>query len=230
MMESNAKRISELLDERFNENSPPAAPRSPRLAQQQSAMQIEPDRLKRQRECKQRLETELEMEKKRLQMLQKELEVIQTPMPDHMMQSLIQDIQQLRNHCNQMNQMIDDVGPTNGSSETDQAFQSDRLAIQRTQSLPTNQNRTPPPPLPAALCSKLNRTQPSSVSLDLTTSVVQNWNENSNGNDVDDDDGDDDDKAWECNMCTFRNNFLLAKCEQCEMPHLPTGNRNRSLQ
>lgn len=251
-MEANADRVSEILDHRFDENSSPIASRasssSPNLlrfyantrTQQQPLVPTtnESQTIQRQRECKQRLEIELENEKKRLKMLQMELEAIQTPLPAHAMQTLTQVIQQMRTHCKQMTQVIDEVGPTYALGETDRAFYTNaevqRLSIHRANSLPLNRNRMPPPPIPAALRSKLSRNtmiqvqqQSSAVSPGALASIVQTGEETVNDENGNDNDVDDDEEAgWICNMCTFRNNCLLTKCEQCDMPFLPTSNRN----
>lgn len=250
-MEANADRVSEMLDQRHDANSSRASNSSPNLLQfysnaqsQQPPVVIttnESETIQRQRECKQRLEIELENEKKRLKMLQRELEAIKTPLPAHAMQTLTHVIQQLRNHCNQMTQVIDKVGPTYALGETDRAFYANamsndvhRLSIHRANSLPLSRNRTPPPPIPAALRSKLNRNtlnhvqhqHSTDVSPDLPSPSAQNGEEIANGEIGNRDDEDDEEAGWICNMCTFRNNCLLTKCEQCDMPFLPTGNRS----
>lgn len=241
IMEANADQVSVLLDHRYDPNAVPASHALNNQIQQPPLVPTtnESETMQRQRECKQRLEIELENEKKRLKMLQRELEAIKTPLPAHAIQTLTQDIQQLRNHCNQMTQVIDKVGPTYALGETDRAFYANamsnniqRLSIQRANSLPLSRNRTPPPPIPAALRSKFNRSTVTqgqqhspAVSPDQPLPSSQIGEENANGENGNRDDEDDEDAGWICNMCTFRNNFLLTKCEQCDMPFLPTGNR-----
>lgn len=249
-MEANADRVSEMLNQSFDKHSTSVA--SSASNSSSNLMHIysntmtkqhplvptsnESEKIGRQRECKLRLDIELESEKNRLKMLQRELEAIQTPLPEHAMQTLTQVIQQLRHHCKQMTQVIDEVGPTYALGETDRAFYANtdaqRLAINRANSLPISRNRTPPPPIPAALRSKLSRNtliqvqqQPTTVSPDPSSQNAQCGAEtvnNENGNDCVEDE---DEAGWICNMCTFRNNCLLSKCEQCDMPFLPTGNR-----
>lgn len=249
-MESNGNRVSEMLDKRYDEHSASLASRasssSPHLLPFYSNVGQQPlvpaahesETIERQRECKSRLEIELENEKKRLKLLQRELAAIQTPLPADAMQTLTQVIQQLRNHCKQMTQVIDEVGPTYALGETDRAFYASvdvqRLSIHRANSLPLSRNRTPPPPIPAALRSKLNRNvqsqwhqQSTAVSPDLLRSpIAQNSEDSANSEDANGDNEDDEEAGWICNMCTFRNNCLLTKCEQCDMPFLPTPNRS----
>lgn len=247
-MESNANCVSQMLN--LEEHPPIAASRasnsSPNLMHffpsEQSQETVpsftvnESETIQRQRECKQRLEIELESEKKRLKTLQRELEAIQTPLPMHAIQTLSQVIQQLRNHCKQMTQVIDEVGPTYALGETDRAFYANadaqRLSIQRANSMPIGRNQTPPPPIPAALRSRLGRNtliqvqQPplsaspnlpfSSAPLEIDTEPALNGTVGNR---------DEEEAGWVCNMCTFRNNCLLTKCEQCDMPFLPTSNR-----
>lgn len=251
-MEAKVDRISEMLDQRSDEHSSPVTSRasnsSPNLlhfysnarTQQHPLVPAtnETKKIQRQRECKLRLEIELENEKKRLKMLQRELEAIQTPLPAHAIQTLAQVIQQLRNHCKQMTQVIDEMGPTYALGETDRAFYANadiqRLSIHRANSLLLSRNRTPPPPIPAALRSKLSRNalthvqqQPPAMSPDLLPSMsTQNDDETANGENRNGTNANDEEAGWICNMCTFRNNCLLTKCEQCDMPFLPTSNRS----
>lgn len=248
-MESNGDRVSERYDELSASLASRASNSSPNLLHFYSNVEQQPlvpatnesRTIQRQRECKMRLEIELENEKKRLKMLQRELAAIQTPLPADAMQTLTQIIQQLRNHCKQMTQKIDEVGPTYALGETDRSFyasvDAQRLSIHRANSLPLSRNRTPPPPIPAALRSKLNRNVRSQANQQPTTTAVspdertlivsaQNSEETANSEDANGDDMDDDETGWICNMCTFRNNCLLTKCEQCDMPFLPTGDRS----
>lgn len=248
-MESNEDRVSGMRDQGYDEHSASLASRasisSPNLLHFYSDVEQQPlvpvtnesKTIERQRECKMRLEIELENEKKRLKMLQRELAAIQTPLPADAMQTLTQVIQQLRNHCKQMTQVIDEVGPTYALGETDRAIYASvdvqRLHIHRANSLPMSRNRTPPPPIPAALRSKLNRNVPSQVHQqsiavlpDLPSPSAQNSEESANLEEANGDNEDDEEAGWICNMCTFRNNCLLTKCEQCDMPFLPTGNRS----
>lgn len=237
-----ADRVTEMLDQRLEDNALRASnfPPNRNICAHPPSLVLttnESEKIQRQRECKQRLEIELENEKKRLKLLQRELEAIREPLPAHAVETLTQVIQQLRNHCKQMTQEIDEVGPSYALRETDQEFyanaDSQRLSIHRAHSLPLSRNRTPPPPIPAALRSKLNRNvlnqvqqQPPAVSPDLSSPNTPSGQETVNGENGNGPDEDDEEAGWVCNMCTFKNNCLLTKCEQCDMPFLPIGNRN----
>lgn len=256
-MEANAERITAMLDQTVDEYCPPVASRasisSPNLmhfytnarTQQQPPEPVsnESQTIRRQRQYILRLEMELQNEKKRLKMLQMELEAIVTPLPAHAIQTLTHVIQQLRNNCNHMTQKIDAVGTTYALGETDAHMYANAdghpMSIHRAHSLPLHRNRTPPPPIPAALRSNRNRNalsplqqpqqqQHSTVSPELSSPTVPNDDETANRENANDD-GEDEEAGWVCKMCTFRNNYLLAKCEQCEMPFLPTGNRSNSV-
>lgn len=237
-----ADRVTEMLDQSLDENAsrPSNFPPNHNMCAHPPSLVLttnESEKIHRQRECKQRLEIELENEKKRLKLLQRELEAIREPLPAHAVETLTQVIQQLRNHCKQMTQEIDEVGPTYALRETDQEsyanVDNQRLFIQRAHSLPLSRNRTPPPPIPAALRSKLNRNvlnhvqqQPPAVSPDLPLLNTPNGQEAVNNENMNGTYEDDEEAGWVCNMCTFKNNCLLTKCEQCDMPFLPIGNRN----
>lgn len=63
---------------------------------------------------KQRLSIELENDKKRLQLIQRELRVLQAPLPPGSSQLLSNEIERLRHTCNQMVQEVEEAGPAYG--------------------------------------------------------------------------------------------------------------------
>lgn len=64
--------------------------------------------------CKQRLIMELENDKKRLKMMQRELKAIQAPLPEGGAQALSDEIEKLRENCDQMVKEVEEAGPSYG--------------------------------------------------------------------------------------------------------------------
>lgn len=72
------------------------------------------DLLHRQLLSKQRLSIELENDKKRLQFIQRELQVFQAQLPPGSSQRLAEEIERLRLNCKQMSQEVEEAGPGYG--------------------------------------------------------------------------------------------------------------------
>lgn len=194
----------------------------------------------------------MDNERKELFILQRELAAIEKPITEIMLQNLSSEIRQLLSNCNRLAQKFDEVD-TRNQILLEQRCTSSPLELKtnfnQTNSL--NTCRSSPPPIPIALRTKLDRnvlTQmqqrspnennhhqrqqqqpfPSGGSGNIRRSSSSSSNSmqitNSIGNSVNDINGQTEETGWTCNMCTFRNNCYLTKCEQCDMPFLPNSN------
>lgn len=72
------------------------------------------DLVHRQLISKQRLSIELENEKKRLQLIQREVKVFQAQLPPGSSQILSEEIERLHRNCNQMSQEVEKARPDYG--------------------------------------------------------------------------------------------------------------------
>ncbi|KAJ6649347.1 TGF-beta-activated kinase 1 and MAP3K7-binding protein 2 [Pseudolycoriella hygida] len=91
--------------------------------------------------AKQRLFIELENDKRRLELIRRELRVFQDNLPPGSSQRLQEEIERLRNNCSKMSQEVELAGPSLALGVTNPAFYQDIYEGQR---LPRPQR--PPPP------------------------------------------------------------------------------------
>lgn len=170
---------------------------------------------------------------------------------------LSQDIQRLLESCKCLAEQIDEADTRNASKFQINDDEAVPQHFQRTNSFPIyrtpmpkkmqqqQQERTSPlPPIPIALRSKLDRKvlmqmqqnhqqffeQPPTTSTTscADTMLTATTPEPTQTTATNTNDECTEDNGWTCNMCTFRNNCYLTKCEQCDMPFLPSANNLHS--
>lgn len=65
--------------------------------------------------CKQRLIKEMEKERKRLEVIKREISAIEAPFPEGGSIALAEEIDELRKSCNQMAKEVEEAGPGYGN-------------------------------------------------------------------------------------------------------------------
>lgn len=169
--------------------------------------------IKRQIKQKELLQSELEKEREKLQMIRLDIITLTTPiMTQNELRELCDEITKLRILCGKISDEIDVV--------TDP--QPSHRAITSAASSPSA-----PPPIPKGLVSRKSHSPSNSLlpHLDTTHPASQppSYNEAIAMRETDKvprRDVNSIEEKWTCSICTFRNHHLMDICETCEMPRV----------